>query len=437
MTTRSMTTWMLGNEARALLTRLSQVRSFALGESMVPAANLPPEAQVAIERQLTMGRNELRKRVSEFQVWLNNPEGQKAPPAKMQRRFTFIRLRFNAVLSQFDLFSDVITQRSEHETGVWLSGLDVAASDALRLNGTYFSMPPIVCYLDRGAGAAIRRVRTRLPGGGENPVAIVRVPRERMIGSAIASSLVHEVGHQGAALLNLVASMRLALNARQQQPGDTEIWRLYERWISEILADFWSVAHVGVCATLGLMNVVSLPRIFVLRLNPEDPHPAPWIRVLISCAIGDALYPHPQWQRLARLWEAYYPLDGLEPKQRGFFERLRQSVKEFAALLVNHKPASLRGRTLAQAMPVAARQPERLAANWRAWCKNPAAVRKSSPTLVFATLGQAKADRQITPEQEAALLSRQLTGWALNASLNRTAACAERGERSRALFSIH
>ena len=37
-----------------------------------------------------------------------------------------------------------------------------------------------------------------------NPVAIIRVPRERMVGHGIASSLVHEVGHQGAALLGLV-----------------------------------------------------------------------------------------------------------------------------------------------------------------------------------------------------------------------------------------
>ena len=58
------------------------------------------------------------------------------------------------------------------------------AADALRLSDGYFEAPPVVCYLDRGHGAAIRRARTRLPGGGESPVAIVRVPRERMIGSA-------------------------------------------------------------------------------------------------------------------------------------------------------------------------------------------------------------------------------------------------------------
>lgn len=437
MRNRSMTTWMLGNEARALLTRLAQIRPFVLGESMLPAANVSPSAQVAIEQQLALGRRELRKRVSAFQSWLDGPEGRAASPAQVQRRFTFIRLRFNAFLSQFDLFSDVITQRSEHENGVWLSGLDVAATDALRLDGDYYPTPPIVCHLDRGAGAAIRRVRTRLPGGGDNPVAIVRVPRERMIGSAIASSLVHEVGHQGAALLDLVNSMRQTLRSIGQRKGNADLWRLYERWISEILADFWSVAQVGVCSTLGLINVVSLPKVFVLRLNTADPHPVPWFRVLISCAIGSALYPHPQWQRLARLWETYYPLDGIDPKQRALLDRLRTSLPEFVALLVSHRPPSLRGRSLAEVMPVKARQPKHLATHWQKWRKNPAGIRNASPTLVFATLGQAKMDRQITPETESALLSRQLTAWALRTALNRTAACAERTENPRHLSPIH
>jgi hypothetical protein len=59
--------------------------------------------------------------------------GQQTSPADVQRRFTLLRLEFNSVISQFDTFSDAITQRSEHETGVWLSGLDVVAADALAL----------------------------------------------------------------------------------------------------------------------------------------------------------------------------------------------------------------------------------------------------------------------------------------------------------------
>ena len=114
-------------------------------------------------------------------AWLQPTGKRRATAAEAQRRFTILRLKFNIVLTQFDMFADVITQRSENETGVWLSGLDVVAADALALPG-YYDSPPVICYLDRDVGAAIRRARTRMPGGGENPVAIIRVPRERMVG---------------------------------------------------------------------------------------------------------------------------------------------------------------------------------------------------------------------------------------------------------------
>ncbi len=39
--------------------------------------------------------------------------------------------------------------------------------------------------LDRGAGAAIRRARTRWPGGGDNPVAVIRVPPEFLVPGAV------------------------------------------------------------------------------------------------------------------------------------------------------------------------------------------------------------------------------------------------------------
>ena len=99
---------------------------------MVPAAALTPAAQSPIERFLFDGRRDAARRVREFLRWLRGPGAGRAPPAEQQRRFTLIRLRFNDVLSQFDLFTEVITQRSEHGTGVWLAGLDVLAADALR-----------------------------------------------------------------------------------------------------------------------------------------------------------------------------------------------------------------------------------------------------------------------------------------------------------------
>jgi hypothetical protein len=115
---------MLTQEARGLLTRLARVKPFALSEAMVPAAAISTQAQIAVERYLIAGRRELRSRVMSYLQWLQGPAGRQATPELAQRRFTFLRLRFNTILSQFDLFADVITQRSEHDTGVWLSGLD-------------------------------------------------------------------------------------------------------------------------------------------------------------------------------------------------------------------------------------------------------------------------------------------------------------------------
>ncbi|MEQ1636576.1 MAG: hypothetical protein ABL903_07780 [Methylococcales bacterium] len=425
MATVSYATWMLEQEARALMTRLERVKPFALHETMLPAANILPEAQTGIERYLVKGRQELKGLIKGYIGWLQGPLGQSATPAEAQKVFSMLRLRFNAVLTQFDLFNDVLTQRSENEIGVWLSGLDVVSADALRLPGAYYEAPPVICYLDRGVGAAIRRARTRLPGGGENPVAIIRVPRERLIGSGIASSLVHEVGHQAAALLDLVNSLRPVLQGLQRGSGPhSATWSLWERWISEIVADFWSVARVGIASTLGLMGVVSLPRAFVFRLNTDDPHPPPWIRVKLSCSMGQALYPHPQWERLAELWEAYYPLIGLDLAQQQNYASLQATLPGFIALLVNHRPKSLRGITLAEVLGVQNRQPRQLQLLLQAWRRMPAKMYQAPPTLAFAVIGQARSDGRISPEQESTILAKLLTHWALSSTLDTSMHCA-------------
>jgi len=417
----------LENEARALLTRLALVKPFALHETMVPAASLPIPAQAAIESYLAAGRRRLARMVRNFIRWIRSAEAQRTSPSEAQRKFIFLRLRFNTVLTQFDIFSIVTTQRSENEIGVWLSGLDVASADALSLPGGYYKVPPVVCYLDRGHGAAIRRARTRLPGGGENPVAVVRIPRERMVGSGIASSLVHEVGHQAAALLNLVQSVRPLLQGMQASPGPHQVaWRLWERWISEILADFWSVAKVGVGSTMGLMGVVSLPRVFVFRVDTEDPHPSPWIRVLLSCAMGSALYPDPQWETLARLWESFYPPKDLNPETLRIFGALKETMPAFVNLLISHRPAQLKGASLLDALRVQERQPARLRALFQSWQVSPGAMRATPPALAFAAIGQARADGTITPEHESALVGRLLRDWALRSSLDASMACAAR-----------
>ena len=418
----------LADEARALLTRLRRVKSFALNETMVPAAALSLLAQTAIERQLAGGRRALRRRVNDYLGWLCGPGGRAASPAEAHRRFALLRLIFNDGLAQFDMFSQVVTQRSENEIGVWLSGLDSVAEEALRLPG-YYEPPPLACYLDRGPGAAIRRVRTRLPGGDENPVALIRVPRERMIGSAIASSLIHEVGHQAAALLDLVPSLRAEIRPIHRRLEPTSAWNLFDRWISEIVADFWAVARLGIGATLGLMAVVSLPlRLHVPRqvqrpasgtLDPGQAElchgPGPLPRPAVGppgCTLGVVLpdrCPGTEGQ-------------GHPPSAREGHPRVRRFVDPPSSGGIT-RPGTGGGDATGGSAAASA------CGTLSVLEGRAALLRRASPTLVFAVVGQARADGRISPELEARVLAGLLTYWALTSNLDTSEICATRQPR--------
>lgn len=400
------------SEAEALLTRLQQVQPFEWTMPMVAAAATSREAFKGIHLLIKNGRQELHEKVKQYIQVLRTD--QSMPLHKCQSAYSILKLQFNALLDQFDIFADVVNQRSEHDTGVWIAGLDVFAQDALRLEGNFYSAPALVCYLDRGHGAAIRRARTRLPGGKENPVAVVRIPRERMVGSGIGSSLVHEVGHQGAALLGLIAALKPLLKAKEQnEPHRANAWKLFDLWISEILSDVWGVATLGISATTGLISVVSLPAYFVFRMPDSDPHPFPWIRVKISLAFGRALYPDPQWDALERLWEQLYPTGKLRPEQTRLLKSLTEALPHFVSLVLEHKPAALGGREFWEVFPLEERQPQRLRQLFQSWKGNLKPVYSTRPGLVFAAVGQARADQSITPFEENRLLTQALRQWAL------------------------
>jgi hypothetical protein len=249
-----------------------------------------------------------------------------------------------------------------------------------------------------------------------------------MVGSGIGSSLVHEVGHQGADLLGLVNSIRPDLIdvGRRRCCHQRLAWYLWERWIGEIVADLWSVARLGIGATRGLMTVVSLPRAFMFRLDLEDPHPMPWIRVKLGCAMGRVLYPHPQWDRLADLWESLYPLAGLDARQRWPIEALELTLPAFVDLLINHRPPSLGGRSLKQVLVREECQPDRLADAYVPWKDTPALMRSTPPALSFAIIGQARADGRMSPEEESETVGDLLTYWAMRSALDTSTLCASR-----------
>jgi hypothetical protein len=70
------------------------------------------------------------------------------------------------------------------------------------------------------------------------------------------------------------------------------------------------------------------------------------------------------------------------------------------------------------------RSPARLTALFGAWHRVPVQMYRSPPSLVFAVLGQARADGKLSPEDESELLAKLLTYWAMRSTLDMSAFCA-------------
>ncbi len=402
------------NEAQSLLARLKQLKPFSLTMPMVKGASVSSKALKEIVLMLENSKNVLRKSISEYISQIESERQQpNHEPEQLHQLFAIKKLRYNSILDQLDIFADVLSQRSEHEVGIWLSGLDVLAEDGLQVCKNYFDVPSLMVFLERGHGAAIRRARTRLPGGDENPVAVIQIPRERMVGSGIASSLIHEVGHQAAESLSLTKSLRAAIAEKKREAAPNQAaWQHYERWISEIIADCWAMGHLGISATLGLMGVVTLPKYFQFRLDLDDPHPAPYVRVKLSCAFGSKLFPHPQWQRLWNVWQTFYTTNDLPSHKKQLLNQLQQEENEFVDMVLHHQTPALKGKTVADIFPYRQRQPSMLQQLFEQWKRKPQLIEQAPPTLVFAVTGQAKHDLVISANEESKLLTDRLLNWA-------------------------
>ena len=130
------------------------------------------------------------------------------------------------------------------------------------------------------------------------------------------------------------------------------------------------------------------------------------------------------WQKVAELWGSYYPVATLNDELRQLIAQIERAIPEFVSVLVNHRPTSLRGRSLREVMSSEQRSPARLTTLFDVWNKAPAQMYRARPSLAFAVLGQAKADGRLSPEDESDILGRLLTYWAMRSTLDASAYCA-------------
>jgi hypothetical protein len=119
-----------------------------------------------------------------------------------------------------------------------------------------------------------------------------------------------------------------------------------------------------------------------------------------------------------------YPRTALDSGRRALFDALERTLPRFVAFLAGHRPPALRGRSLAEVMPLRERHPRSLIALSRAWDDDHGAMRDAPPSLALAVIGQARHRGAIGAERESRTVANLLTYWALRSTLDITELCA-------------
>jgi hypothetical protein len=280
------------------------------------------------------------------------------------------RRKLNAMLGQveldmsraytfFDTYMDVLTQRRSGELGPVLAGCDVLAHQAMRRNHptlTAIEAPLVFC--DRGFGAAIVRESVAFPDGTPNPMPLIQIPYSRLREKCNLTSVLHEAGHQSVTRLQLVSRLPHALRSDLTKAGARQaVCDLYSLWAFEIGPDFWGFCLCGVAQAAAMRDLFALPPLQALRLSVTDPHPPPYLRVLLAFDWCRRAWGRGRWDAWEREWHLMYPLTSTTEENRVLLRDALRFVPVVSDTLFNHRFRELEGRALIDLFDLAAIAP--------------------------------------------------------------------------------
>jgi hypothetical protein len=271
-----------------------------------------PEAWAALEDYL--GRS-VRTRLTEVVNTLVG-EGQALQRmldgdrdlAEVRRGLLRLRRRYLQVETILDFYGHAINSRTNPRLRALLCGFDTLAGDSMAavLTRVGIDTPLALVYLDSGLGAAILRAGIRLwDQGHPSPAAAIKLTRHNL---SYPTALLHECAHQVANLTGWNGELAGAL-AERVTPHSRELGDLWGSWSGEVAADVYAFAQAGWAPVAALVNVVDGPTSAVYRVRPGDPHPFPFIRMLLNVALCRSWYGTGPWDDVAAAWLHRHPPD--------------------------------------------------------------------------------------------------------------------------------
>jgi hypothetical protein len=188
---------------------------------------------------------------------------------------------------------------------------------AQKVNVSNLREPPLT-YLTAEFSPATW-VRGSRPNDGRNyslgaamlPIPVIELPWDHVENVWELLSLLHEVGHDVEADLKLrqplLTSLANTLTAAGVPQDRVQRW---VKWEGETFADLYALQLGGPAFADALLNLLLLPSGSVTALDPDDPHPNHYVRILMNAAyvktLGNDAALTADATRLHDTWTAIY-----------------------------------------------------------------------------------------------------------------------------------
>jgi hypothetical protein len=336
--------------------------------SLRKTVDLPREHDIAgrqwtsIESGLqTVAARLLRRLNTEARTYLPQTKSRSAAQ-RMNVVLGTLELQLSAAFTFFDTYMDILTQRFTPQLGPLLAGCDVLAYDALYRDHPALKIvePPLV-YCDRGFGASTLREGVRMPGQASNPLPLVQIPYARLKEKPNLTSILHEVGHETMVRLGLVKTLpQMFRRVLENKGAPATISELFALWSSEIGPDFWTFCASGIAEAGAIREILALPPSHCFRVSWTDPHPPPYLRVLLSFEWCRQVWGAGIYDEWEREWLDLYPIEQAPVEQREIIKKARQYLPLISRVLLQTRFPALYGKAIPTLFKLSALAPSEL-----------------------------------------------------------------------------
>lgn len=349
----------LESRIRSLRYRIDSLPRLRTLVGLAPEEDIRPEQWTLIETQLIAARGRLLFRIDEAEARRLAGAGT---DRELNAELGAVELDLAKAFTFFDTYVDVLTQRRSPELGPLLAGCDALAWDALKrdLEALRGVLRPLV-YCDRGFGASFLRDGVPMPDSSPNPLPLIQIPYARLREKHTLTSVLHEAGHEAMNRLGLKRPLAAAAEESVRRAGGPPaLAEMVGLWMRELGPDFWTFGASGAAQASGIRELLALPPRDVYKISPGDPHPPPFLRVLLSIDWCRRAWGPGVWDEWEAEWLEFYPPDAAPEPWRDVLTAARKLTPVVTAMLFSTRFGGLEGRTFPEVFNLDTLEPAKL-----------------------------------------------------------------------------